>query len=72
VKSTQETNLERNADKIDALERKRLQAIERGLQNLESLDTERVAQELTREDYARHAAGELKRIMRTTEITVDE
>lgn len=72
MRSTQELNEERHADKLAQLEAKRRKAIEDGLQKLESLDADRISEELPREAYVRHAHEDLRRIMKKAQLTAAE
>lgn len=68
MRSTQEYNLEKNAEKIEALERKRQKAIEDGLNRIDSLDDDKVSQELTHRDYVAAAHAGLRKILKHAQI----
>ena len=64
MQSTQEINAQLYGDKLAEKEAARLKAIADGLGKIKSLDTDKIAQELTKADYVKHAHEDLRRLMR--------
>lgn len=63
MKSTQELYAEKYEEKIAAKEAARLKAIRDGLNQITSLDQDKVGQELPRSAYVAHAHEDLRKIM---------
>jgi hypothetical protein len=72
MRSSQEISIEKHAEKIAEQERKRLKAIEDGLNRLDSLDQDKVGQELPKSAYVAHAHEDLKRLLARTNLIVPE
>lgn len=68
MRSSQEINEERYAEKLAQMEAKRRKAIEDGLNRIDSLDQDKVGQDLPRSAYVKRAHEDLKRIMRQADI----
>jgi hypothetical protein len=72
MRSSQEINEEKYEAKLKEMEHKRRQAIVDGLNRLDSLDTDKVAQELPKSAYVTAAHEGLKKILRTANLTEPE
>lgn len=72
MRSSQEINEEKYADRLAELERKRRKAIEDGLNRIESLDQDKVGKELPKSAYVEHAHSDLKRLLARTNIKIEE
>jgi len=63
MRSSAEIAADKNADKLEAMNKRRLQAFEDGLESLDSFDMERVEADVPLSKYRSDAQDDLKKLM---------